>query len=118
MSELLDPVIKGNRSAIERHHLFPRAYLERLGVTETRTVNQIANFALVEWDENGRIADEPPSRYFPENIRDLSSSDLSQMRYWHALPQGWENMEYQHFLEERRSAMARVIHDGYHTLLN
>ena len=37
---------------MERHHLFPRAYLQRLGYSSTRDRNQIANYALVEWKDN------------------------------------------------------------------
>ena len=49
VSELLDPALRANRAAIEKHHLFPKNHLKRLGVTEKTDTNQIANFALVEW---------------------------------------------------------------------
>jgi predicted HTH transcriptional regulator len=38
------------------------------------------------------------------------------MCYWHALPDGWESMEYQQFLEARREGIARVIRDAYRKL--
>ena len=118
VSELLDPANKGRKSAVERHHLYPRSYLVSLGYDERRDVNQVANFALVEWDDNIRISDEPPSRYFPKYARRITPQEMQQMRYWHALPQGWENMEYRRFLEERRKAIARVVRDGYQELWN
>jgi hypothetical protein len=33
--------------------------------------------------------------------------------FWHALPEGWENLEYDDFLNKRRFLMARVVRDGY-----
>lgn len=37
-------------------------------------------------------------------------------RHWHALPDGWEHMQYRESLEERRRRIARVIRDGYSRL--
>ena len=116
VSELLDPATRPVRSPIERHHLFPRAYLENIGISETRDVNQIANFAMVEWGDNGRISDEPPHSYARRYESRFTAEQLERMRYWHALPRDWEHMEYQDFLEGRRKLMAQVIRDGYRVL--
>ena len=35
------------------------------------------------------------------------------MYSWHALPEGWEKMDYQSFLKKRRELMAAVIRDAY-----
>jgi len=113
VSELLDPALRGPKTAIERHHLFPRAYLRTLGLTATRDTNQIANFALVEWSDNIDISDKSPSEYFPLYAARFTQQDLDEMMYWHALPKGWEEMEYTEFLEARRKHVARVIRDGY-----
>ncbi len=113
VSTLLDPAIKAKKSATERHHLFPKGYLGTIGITEIRDTNQIANFALVEWDDNIGISDDPPSVYFQKYASRFSKDDLSQMLYWHALPQGWENMEYKEFLDQRRRKIAQIIHDGF-----
>lgn len=40
------------------------------------------------------------------------------MCYWHALPEGWEEMTYRDFLEARRKAIALVIRDGFSILAN
>jgi len=45
VSELLDPTTKAKKTALERHHLFPRKYLQRIGVREKRLINQVANYA-------------------------------------------------------------------------
>ena len=64
----LDPAITA-RKGIERHHIFPRAYLRsRLNVTDNREINQIANMALVEWADNIAISDTSPQTYWPEQL--------------------------------------------------
>jgi hypothetical protein len=113
VKELLDPTVKAKKSATERHHLFPKGYLAKLGITEIRDTNQIANFALVEWDDNIEISDNPPSEYFSNYARRFSNDELETMMYWHALPAGWETMSFVNFLEERRKRIAQVIRDGY-----
>jgi len=114
--ELLDPSLKAKKSAIERHHLFPKNCLKKLGITEVRDTNQIANYALVEWIDNISISDSSPAEYFPKYAERLSEGELKEMSYWHALPKGWENINYEGFLVSRRKAMARVIRDGFEKL--
>lgn len=117
VAELLGPAVQGNRSAVERHHLFPKAHLSKLGVTETRDVNQIANYALVEWGDNTRIAAQAPADYLPELKARFSERELERMYRHHALPDNWERLEYHQFLEKRRDLMAQVILEGYTTLI-
>lgn len=116
ISELLDPSIKSKKSTVERHHLFPKNYLSFLGIHEIRDTNQIANYALLEWDDNIAIRDTPPAEYYPKYSARLSQEELSEMCYWHALPLNWERMEYPLFLEARRKLLAQVIRDGYSKL--
>jgi len=113
VSELLDPSLKPGKSPIERHHLYARNYLAKTGVTDMREVNQIANFALVEWLDNIDISDAAPSEYVPKRMAKFTKCEVEDMWYWHALPAGWERMEYQQFLDERRRLMAKVIRDGF-----
>lgn len=117
VSELLDPALQANRSAVERHHLFSKGYLSTLGITETRDTNQIANYALVEWGDNTRISDQAPADYVPEMKARFSKGVLEQMYKYHALPDNWEHLEYREFLEKRRELMAQVISEGYATLI-
>ena len=122
VSELLDPATNGSRSSLERHHLFPRRYLEKLGFTKVQETNQIANYALVEWPDNAKISDRPPAEYVPEFIekaqmqRGLTDEALSRMMHWHALPEDWQQMRYEDFLAERRQRMAAVVREGYRAL--
>jgi hypothetical protein len=116
VSELIDPTHRGYRVALERHHLFPRAYLQRNGVQHTRDINQIANYALVEWEDNSNISDMPPADYVPFYEQRFPQKELDQMYYWHALPRCWYELDYSRFLEERRDKMARVVRDGFQKL--
>lgn len=115
-SELLDPVLKANRSPIERHHLFPKDYLKSIGIYETRLINQAANYASVEWGDNAKISNQSPAEYFPRYAARFQEDELRQMIEWHALPDGWEKMDYQTFLVERRKLMAQVIRKGFEKL--
>jgi hypothetical protein len=114
VSDLLDPASKAKKSAVERHHLFPKEHLARLNITELRETNQIANFALIEWNDNIAIQDDPPPTYFPKYInRFKNDSGLKEMLRVHALPQDWQNMDYFKFLEVRRKLIAEIIREGF-----
>lgn len=114
--DVLDPAIKSTKSAAEKHHLFPKSYLEELGFKTTRETNQLANYALVEWNDNVAISDAPPSDYLPKYWSRLQLKERADQSYWHALPDGWEQMEYEAFLGARRAGIAQVIADGYKRL--
>jgi hypothetical protein len=114
---MLDPSVHAKRAAVERHHLFPKAYLEKIGITGTRDTNQIANYALLEWGDNADILDRPPVEYLPVMRKRVNARNLERMYYWHALPDGWEAMDYHKFLTERRERIAKVIKDGYALLM-
>ena len=116
LGELLDPSTHAPRSAVERHHLFPKAYLTRIGIDRTVQRNQIANYAFVEWPDNAKIGDSPPSEYFPRLFDALTPQQQTQARFWHALPDGWERMDYQDFLQQRRVLIAAVIRAAFEKL--
>ena len=112
---MLDPAIQGYKS-IERHHLFPRGYLAKSGITETREVNQIANYAYVEWTDNIQISDKSPKDYVPSLKEQFSDTDLAMMYRHHALFDGWEEVDYKEFLEQRRLRIAKIVQEGYEQL--
>lgn len=116
VSERLDPATHGSKAAIKRHHLFPKAYLKKLGITESLEVNQIANYALVEWPDNNAISDAAPEKYFTKFASRFNKEEMESMCYWHALPPDWESMEYREFLALRRKGIAKVIRDGFRRL--
>ena len=116
ISDLLDPALKSKRRATERHHLFPRAWLEREGITDLKLINQAANLALLEWPENLEISDKPPSEYLPLMRARFSEADWRSMCEMHALPESWETMSYEQFLAARRPLMAQIIKRGFEAL--
>jgi hypothetical protein len=110
----LDPAIT-LKKGIERHHLFPKGYLKTtLGITDTKRVNQIANFALVDWSDNIAISDLAPATYWPQQLaaKGLAGDKLTQAMYWHALPEDWQHLPFDDFLAARRKRMALVVKDA------
>ena len=117
VADLLDPSIHANRAAVERHHLFPKGFLAKQGITAIRETNQIANYALVEWGDNVDISDQAPADYLPGMKARFSQMEIERMYRLHALPPTWEHLNYRDFLEKRRELMAQVIAKGYATLV-
>jgi hypothetical protein len=113
VSDLLQEGLRSKKSALERHHLFPKAWLHRQGILEQRDTNQIANYALVEWSDNITISDASPVDYLPTYLSRLTTEEKEKMYYWHALPEGWEQMKFEDFLVERRNRIAQVVKDAY-----
>lgn len=116
IAALIDPAIKGSKAVLERHHLFPRGYLEDIGQRDIKQINQIANFASVEWPQNIKIAKQSPAEYVPVLDAALSAEQRDQMYFWHAMPPLWWEMDYQSFLIERRMRMAKVIRRAWDDL--
>jgi hypothetical protein len=116
IQDLLDPSIKTKKKALERHHLFPRAWLESQDVTDLKKINQLANFALLEWPDNINISDDPPVEYVPKIKARFPHDAWLAMNEHHALPENWHEKPYESFLHERRLLMAGVIRRGFGTL--
>jgi hypothetical protein len=118
VSELIDPALKTKKKPLERHHLFPRAWLEAEVTTEQTEINQMANYALLEWPENIDIGKTPPHVYVPAIRQRFHGQEglWCTMTAHHALPSDWENMAYPDFLTERRKLMADIIRRGFETL--
>jgi len=116
ISDLIDPAVQTKKKTLERHHLFPRAWLERQGENDLKRINQMANYALLEWPDNIEISDKPPSEYVPLVRERFTTHDWQRMAELHALPNGWESMAYDEFLVARRPLMASIIRRGFETL--
>ena len=114
--ELFSPTATGTKSALERHHLFPKAYLSKIGITDDRDRNQIANFAFIEWQDNIEILDTSPAEYMKDQLAKLPPMEKPTIYEVHALPDQWEHMDYFHFLRLRRVLMAKVIRKGFERL--
>lgn len=118
LHNLVDGSQAAGRTAREAHHLFPSNWLRSRGVTDRRRVNQVANLAEVGWHENTVIGGQSPSVYVPrirEHLR-IDDNRWGRMCAEHALPLGWETMEYDEFLRHRRVRMAELIRVAFRQL--
>lgn len=104
---------------IEKHHLFPKDYLKTtLGLKDNRKINQVANYALVEWSDNITISNHPPATYWPQEVaaKNIEEKRRTRQEEWHALPENWITMGYDEFLHQRRILMAQVTYEGFKRL--
>ena len=92
----------GKMSALELHHIFPKALLRDL--YHFREINAVANFCFLTRDTNLQIGARPPSEYFPEVEARHPGALASQ---WIPMaPELWEVENYPRFLEARRALLA------------
>lgn len=113
-----------NRSDV--HHLFPRNYLKKQGVSRGR-YNQIANYALAQSEINIAIGSKAPSVYFQELLQQCqggkrkyggitNTDELKENLREHCIPEGiFDGLSenYDRFLEERRKLMATKIKEYF-----
>lgn len=118
LRDLFDASAPRTRAASEAHHLFPVAWLQKQGVSERRRVNQVANLADVGWYENSVIGARGPRDYVPGLLQSMGFTDERWGRDCaeHGLPAGWETMEYEEFLSERRRRMAEIVRIAFRQL--
>ena len=115
VSKLFEPGTDGNRKSLEKHHLFPKAHMKAQGYTDAK-INQMANYAFIDWKDNMDILDDAPSAYYPIVCEGRSDEEILRMEEENALPHGWENMPYEDFLVERRKLMAAKIKQAFDLL--
>lgn len=116
VANLLDPSQNAPKSALERHHLYPKDYLNSIGVNDNKLVNQIANFAMIEWPENLKISNQAPSNYMPELDAEMDARERERFSFTHALKPLWWEMGYEDFLRDRRVRMAKVVKSAWQEL--
>jgi len=116
INQLTDPAVRPKKSALDRHHLFPRAFLKAMGVTKRREINQIANQTLVEWPDDIKIGAKSPEKYIPDFRSKFTAEQWDRMMRLHALPDAWWDMTYDAFLKSRQRLMADIIRTGYESI--
>jgi len=95
-------VNKRKYDELEKHHIFPRKFLEEKlepedPDTEEHLVNNLANITLIHYDINEKIGDTPPSEYLKEYTESVEK---------HFIPKNsnlWEPEQYESFLDDRIS---------------
>lgn len=113
--DLLDPGVAAPRS-IERGRLFPKKHLAGEKITGTRQVNAIANMAFVDWTDSSKLSASAPADYWPVLSSQINAERLKKQMRWHALPIGWEQLDYSTFLERRRSLISDLVRKAFETL--
>ena len=115
VSTMLYPVVTPVKD-MERHHLFPKAYLGALNITDNTRVNAIANMAFVDWSDNLAISSKSPQEYWVTMTETPDAERLKRQIHWHALPTGWDQLDYSEFCEKRRKLIAQVVREGFERL--
>ena len=103
----------GTKNAIDKHHIFPKNYLQKIGITNDRDRNQLANFTYLDYATNIEISDKAPIEYVADYRQRLGEEGYRLACSDHALPEGFESMEYSEFLEARRELMAQIVHKAF-----
>lgn len=106
----------GTKNSIDKHHIFPKEHLAKIGITEDRDRNQIANFTYLDYNTNIDISDNPPADYVPRFREKLGEDAFSLTCEQNAIPDGFENMAYFDFLEQRRKLMSGIVRKAYEYL--
>ena len=106
----------GTKNAIDKHHIFPKHYLEQIGYTNDRDRNQLANFTYLDYATNIEISDKAPADYVNTYRQKLGEEGYKKACEQNALPENFETMEYPEFLEKRRQLMAQVVRKAYEEL--
>ena len=106
----------GGKKTIDKHHIFPKHYLEQIGFDNDRDRNQIANFTYLDYATNIEISDKPPQEYVEHYRQMLGEDGYRKACEDHALPENFENMGYMEFLSQRRILMAKVVWKAYQRL--
>lgn len=112
------------------HHIFPKDYLMKNGISNKQMYNQIANFVMLQTEINIKVSNKSPNEYMgqvieqcngEENTYGLISNmeDLNKNLEENAVPKEFINMtfeNYQEFLAKRRVLMANKIKEFYYSL--
>ena len=106
----------GNKRSIDKHHIFPKHYLETIGIDSDRDRNQMANFTYLDYNINIDISDNAPALYVGQFKDKFGEYDYNKHLANNAIPQGFEGMDYFDFLAKRRQLMAGIINKAYNKL--
>lgn len=103
----------GTKNSIDKHHIFPKKYLEEIGYDNDRDRNQIANFTYIDYQTNIEISDNPPAKYVDRYRQRLGEERYKETCIENALPIDFEKMNYEDFLAKRRILMAQKVREAY-----
>ena len=114
LSQLLLMGSSGSKKALDKHHLFPDNYLKSRGYLSQRSNR--GNFTLVDYQNNIYISDDAPSEYVRKYRDSLGEDEYRRNCEEHALPVGFEDLDYEEFLGKRRQLMGELVKGAYERL--
>lgn len=103
----------GDKNSVDKHHIFPKHYLEEIGYDNDRDRNQIANFTYLDYVTNIDISDAPPAEYVGRYREKLGEEGYKLACEQNALPENFELLAYSEFLRQRRLLMAQIVKKAY-----
>lgn len=106
----------GDKNSVDKHHIFPKHYLEKIGYSNDRDRNQIANFTYLDYATNIDISDDPPIEYVGRYREKLGEEGYKLACAQNALPENFEQLSYPEFLNKRRLLMAQIVKKAYNEL--
>ena len=106
----------GKKNAIDKHHIFPKNYLTKIGYDNDRERNQIANFTYLDYNTNIEIGDKAPAEYVSAYREKLGEEGYAKSCRDNALPLDFEKLGYPDFLAQRRVLMANIVKKAYEKL--
>lgn len=113
VSTLLSVGSSGTKRAYDKHHIFPRNYLNSIGIDKTVDRNQVANFVFIDYQSNIEISDKSPAEYVPEFSKRIGEEAFVKSCQMNAIPPQLENLTFADFLKARRILMAQMIKAAY-----
>lgn len=114
LSQLLLTGSSGSKKALDKHHLFPDNYLKAKGYLSQRSNR--GNFTLVDYQNNIYISDDAPNEYVRRYRDALGEDEYRRNCEEHALPVGFEDLDYEEFLGKRRQLMGELVKGAYERL--
>ncbi len=105
----------GKSHRLQFHHIFPKSLLKKESL-ERNEINEMANMAFIGGKANRQILNNPPSKYFPEDIIKTRGKEALTSQLVPLEPKLWRMENYQDFLDYRRKAIVSTINDFISTL--
>lgn len=99
----------GSAHKLQDHHIFPKAYLKKLGRTP-RECDDIVNFAFISGKTNRKISDKAPSDYLPQYIKS-AGQECFENQCIPTDPTLLSSDGYQDFLAKRRELVADCLNN-------
>lgn len=109
------------------HHIFPKSYLKKNGVTSKNMYNQVANYIYLDTQVNKAVSDDSPDVYFNRVLKQCETKVIdignitSEESFFenlseNCIPKDVVNMtvdDYSMFLEKRRVLISEFIKKYY-----